>query len=173
VIAVHEAGHALLAMLIEKATPPERISIHADMQGALGYVLRAARARPYAITAEEMRADVCVGLGGYSAEREVFGDVSIGAWQDLQQANDIARAMVEEFGMSKELGVRVVVARQGVVSEERKARIDQAIAAILEAELARAESIIRVHRHLLDAMVATLLEKKVIDRAQIEGLMHG
>ncbi len=173
VIAVHEAGHAILAMLIEKATPPERISIHADMQGALGYVLRAARARPYAITADEMRADVCVGLGGYTAERVVFGDVSIGAYQDLQQANDIARAMVEEFGMSPELGVRVVVARQAAFSEERKGRIDRAIESILKVEQERAEATIRGHRPLLDAMVATLLEKKVIDRAGIQGIVHG
>jgi cell division protease FtsH len=173
VIAVHEAGHAILAMLIEKATPPERISIHADMGGALGYVLRAARARPYAITAEEMRADVCVGLGGYTAERVVFGDVSIGAFTDLQQANEISRAMVEEFGMSPELGVRVV-SEKTIVSEDRKSRIDHAIEAILKAELERAEHLVRANRALLDALVAVLLEKKVIDRAAIKGLMsHG
>ena len=71
------------------------------------------------------------------------------------------------------IGVRVVVQRQGVVSEERKARIDQAIEVILRAELERAERIIKENRHLLDAMVATLLEKKVIDRAQIKGLING
>ena len=87
VVAVHEAGHALLAMVIEHATPPERISIAADMEGALGYVLRAARARPYAITAADMRADICVGLGGLCAERMVLGEVSIGAHTDLQQVN--------------------------------------------------------------------------------------
>lgn len=174
VIAVHEAGHALLAILLEEATPPERISIHQDMQGALGYVLRAARARPYAITAAEMRADIAVGLGGYVAELLVFGDVSIGAYTDLQQANEIARAMVEEFGMSEELGVRVVLEqehRPGVfLSEERRRRIDVAIETILEVELDRAEATLTQNRQLLDALVETLLEKKVIDRAGLESL---
>ena len=109
VVATHEAGHALLAMLVEHATPPERISIAADMEGALGYVLRAARTRPYAMTRADMLADICVGLGGYLAEQLLLGDVSIGAYQDLQQANAIARAMVEEFGMAPDTGLRVVL----------------------------------------------------------------
>src|SRR5262249_52484886 len=95
VIAVHEAGHALLAVLLPRATPPERISIAADVEGALGYVLRAARARPYAMTEEEMLAEICVGLGGHTAERLVLGEVSIGAYSDLQQANRLAASMVE------------------------------------------------------------------------------
>jgi cell division protease FtsH len=177
VIAVHEAGHAILAMALPKATPPERISIHPDMQGALGYVLRAARARPYAITAEEMKADVCVGLGGYAAEAMMFGDVSIGAYQDLQQANDIARAMVEEFGMSGEMSVRIVLReeqRAGVVlSDERRSRIDAAIEAILRAELDRARAVLSERRALLDALVATLIEKKVIDRTALDAMKGG
>src|SRR5688572_2797474 len=120
-----------------------------------------------------MLADVCAGVGGYTAERIVFSDVTFGAYQDLQQANDIARAMVEELGMSLELGVRVVMAK-AIVSEERKERMDRAIELILKAELERAEQLIRANRALLDAMVAVLLEKKVIDRAAIKGLMnHG
>jgi cell division protease FtsH len=103
VIAIHEAGHALVAMLIPKATPPEKICIAQDQEGALGYVMRAARTRPYTTTDEEMRADICVGLGGYVSERLTFGDVSIGAHGDLQQANRIARAMVEEYGMTAEI----------------------------------------------------------------------
>jgi cell division protease FtsH len=77
------------------------------MEGALGYVLRAARARPYAITEADMRADICVGLGGLCAERLVLGEVSIGAHTDLQQVNRIARAMVEEYGMGASTGVLV------------------------------------------------------------------
>src|SRR6185503_12450510 len=58
VIAVHEAGHAILAMVLPKATPPEKITISSDVEGALGYVLRVARQRPYAITAEELKAEI-------------------------------------------------------------------------------------------------------------------
>ncbi|MCB9703777.1 MAG: AAA family ATPase [Myxococcales bacterium] len=174
VVAYHEAGHALLAMLVEHATPPERISIAADMEGALGYVLRAARARPYAITAADMRADVCVGLGGYCAERLIFGDVSIGAHTDLQQANRIARAMVEEYGMGAETGVRVVIdeGRSGeAVSERRREVIDREVAAILDAERGRAARLLAEARPLLEALAAALMERKVLERADLRSLV--
>lgn len=174
VVAFHEAGHALLASLVEGATPPERISIAADMEGALGYVLRAARARPYAITAADMRADICVGLGGFCSERMIFGEVSIGAHTDLQQANRIARAMVEEYGMGEGTGVRVVLdeGRHGEpVSEARRAVIDREIAAILGAERERAEALLREHRPLLTALAETLLERKVLERADLRGVL--
>lgn len=178
VIAVHEAGHALLAMLLEKATPPERISIHPDMEGALGYVLRAARSKPYAITASEMRADICVGLGGHAAEEMVFGDVSIGAYQDLQQANQIARAMVEEFGMSGHLGVRVVLKDEerrhaARLSQTRLDEVDGAINEILSEERARAQQVLSDNRPLHEALVDTLLEHKILDQAGLQNFMKG
>lgn len=171
VVAFHEAGHALLAMLVEHATPPERISIAADMEGALGYVLRAARARPYAITTADFRADICVGLGGYVSERLTFGDVSIGAHTDLQQANRIARAMVEEYGMAAGVGVQVVLddprGHDHTVSEARRQRIDSEVAEILEAEHQRAVALLTEHRKLLTELAETLLVRKVLDHAEL------
>jgi len=174
VVAFHEAGHALLAMLLDGATPPERISIAADMEGALGYVLRAARTRPYAITAADMRADICVGLGGYCSELMIFGEVSIGAHTDLQQANRIARAMVEEYGMGAKTGVRVVIDEgrcHEPVSERRRVAIDDAIAGLLEAERARAAATLLEHRPLLTALAQTLLERKVLERADLRSVL--
>jgi cell division protease FtsH len=168
VIAIHEAGHALVAMLLPKATPPERISITPDMEGALGYVMRAARARPYAMTDEEMRAEICVGLGGQAAERLILGEISVGAYSDLQQANAIARAMVEEYGMSPAMGPRVTLEdehRAGgpAPSESRRARVDDEIERILREERTRAEELLRDSAALHEALVALLLEKKVLD----------
>ena len=177
VIAIHEAGHALLALLVEHATPPERVSIATDREDALGYVLRAARARPYTINGTDMRADICVGLGGYAAERLVLGEVSIGAYQDLQQANAIARAMVEEFGMSGALGVCVVVEQEKQpggtpLSEARRARMDAEVEGIVTTEFERAEALLGEHHALLDALVELLLEKKVLDRAALDGAIN-
>ncbi len=168
VIGLHEAGHALLAMLLPRATPPERICISQDQEGALGYVLRAARTRPYVTTEDEMRADICVGLGGQTAERMVLGEVSVGAYADLQQCNQIARAMVEEYGMSGTLGPRVMLAdesgRRGTgASEERQVKIDDAIDSILATEQRRATELLATHRALLEALWALLLEKKVLE----------
>ncbi len=172
VIATHEAGHALVAMLLPKATPPERICITQDQEGALGYVLRAARTRPYTVTADELRADVCVALGGQAAERLVFGEVSVGARADLQQAHAVARAMVEDYGMSPEVGARVVLDDEcgrgsRAVSEARQRRLDEAIDGLLREESLRCEALLREHRHLLAALAARLLERKVLDAAEI------
>ena len=174
VIGLHEAGHALLAMLLPKATPPERICISQDQEGALGYVLRAARTRPYVTTEDEMRADICVGLGGQTAERMVLGEVSVGAYADLQQCNLIARAMVEEYGMSATLGPRVMLedesGRRGTgASEVRQVKIDEAIDAILTAEQQRATELLGTHRELLDALWTLLLEKKVLEGEALTG----
>ncbi len=178
VIAVHESGHALLAMLLPKATPPERICIAQDQEGALGYVLRAARTRPYVTTDEEMLADICVGFGGMAAERMVFGEVSSGAYGDLQRSNAIARAMVEEYGMGRENGPRVVIEdergreRMGLAQgDERLRRVDQEIDRILREEMQRAERLLRENRALHEALSTLLLEKKVLDAGALQGFL--
>jgi cell division protease FtsH len=173
VIAVHEAGHALVAMLLPKATPPERICITQDQEGALGYVLRAARARPYTVTADELRADVCVALAGRAAEQMVLGDVSVGARSDLQQASAMARAMVEQYGMSHELGVRVLLDDEETgggrtVSEERRQRMDDAVDAILRQEAQRCQGLLAEHRQQLTALYTHLLEHKVLEASQLQ-----
>ena len=149
VIAVHEAGHAVLAMVVPGARPPEKITIASDMDGALGYVLRAARARPYATNAGELRAEICVGLGGIEAERLVFDDVSIGAYTDLQQATAIARAMAEGHGMTV-LGPRVVMEGCDPLSEQlsdqRRGQIDDTIDALLAVERDRARALLAAGR---------------------------
>ena len=165
VIALHEAGHALLAMVLPRATPPERICVAQDQDGALGYVLRAARARPYVTTDEEMRADICVGLGGQTAERMMLGEASVGAWSDLQRCTALARAMVEEYGMGG-AGPRVRLAgdegRGDACGEARRDRVDAAVDALLGAELARAEQLLAAHRDDLVALWDLLREVKVL-----------
>ena len=173
VIAVHEAGHAVLAMLVPGARPPEKIAISQDVDGALGYVLRAARARPYATTATELRSELCVGLGGMEAERLLCGDVSIGAWGDLQSATSLARAMVGGHGMDEGLGPRVMLDDEKVseqMSEARRARLDTAVDQLLDEQRARARSVLTTQRPLLEALVALLLEKKVLELADISAL---
>ncbi len=178
VIAIHEAGHALVAMLLPKATPPERICIAQDQEGALGYVLRAARTKPYVTTEDEMRADICVNLGGQVAERLVLGEVSVGAWSDLQQANLIARAMVEQYGMSRALGPRVVLedeaAREragGGVGDARRQRVDDEIDQVLREELLRCDRLLRDNLELHRALYELLLERKVLDAGSLRAVV--
>ncbi len=173
VIAIHEAGHAVLAMVIPGARRPEKIAIAQDREGALGYVLRAARARPYATNATELRAELCVGLGGMEAERMVLGDVSIGAYGDLQNATALARAMVGGHGMDDDHGVRVVLDDEKVseqLSEARRGRLDAAVDALLEREQHRARELLSSHRALHEALVTLLLDKKILDATAIATL---
>lgn len=166
VIAIHEAGHAILAMVVPGARLPEKVAIAQDVEGALGYVLRAARARPYATSATELRSELCVGLGGMEAERLVLGDISVGAYGDLQNATALARAMVGGHGMDETFGPRVVLDDEKVseqLSERLRASLDDAIDTMLEQERARARRLLVEHRSLHEAMVAMLLEHKVID----------
>lgn len=174
-IAVHEAGHALLAMLVEGATPPERISITPDGEGALGYVLQAARSKPYTMTEADMRAEICVGLGGRAAEQIVNGAPSIGAYSDLKQATEIARAMVEEYGMSPLGPVARLEAdprRPHPGSEWRRQRVDAAVEAILTEEADRAEALIRAHLPQHSALVERLVTDKIIEGGALSTLVR-
>jgi cell division protease FtsH len=166
VVAVHEAGHAMLGIILEDARPPERIAIAQDQEGALGYVIHQAHAKPYAITAKELRAEICVGLGGMVAERMVFGDSSIGAFADLQQATRLARAMVLEYGMDSEVGPVVQLHENGRrrgMSQQLSNRVDEAVERILREELQRCEATLHEHKNKHTALTELLLEKKVLD----------
>lgn len=171
VIAVHEAGHAIVAMLMPKAMQPERISIVSDMEGALGYVMRAAKTRPYTMTSEEMFSEICVALGGQVAEREIFDDVSVGAYADLQQANSIARMMVEQYGMTKNLGGRVVLdhdAKHGIQpSEDRRKRIDAEIDRILDEARTKVEMLIRTRKEDHEELYTLILGAKLLEKDAI------
>lgn len=170
VIATHEAGHALLAMLIPNATLPERITIASDMDGALGYVQRAARSKPYALTGKDLRAEICVALGGNVAEKLAFGETSVGAANDLRVANAIARSMVENYGMTEGLGMCVVGDPKEPVSQHLSEQRDREVSAILKSEYARATITLTKNRPMLDALVALLLERKTLDATALKSL---
>ena len=148
----------------------QKITIASDVEGALGYVLRVARQHPYAVTAEELLSEICVGMGGMEAERMVFGDVSIGAYGDLQRCTQTARAMVVGHGMAKDLPPRVLLDDERArdqFSQARWAEVDASIDAILQTEAERAKRLLHEHRALHAALVTMLLEKKVLDATAI------
>jgi cell division protease FtsH len=172
VVATHEAGHAVTALACRHAPPIDRISIRGDIGGALGYVKHADHAHRYVVTVAQLRDTVCTLFGGREAEALLLDDMSIGAASDLHHATEIARALVERYGDS---GVDVGIGRwahdgDAPVSEASRARIDQEIRTILEAERARARQILEAQRPLLVALRDLLLERKVLDRASFAHL---
>ena len=175
VVATHEAGHAVCALMCKHAPPIERISIRGDIGGALGYVRYADAAHRYVTTYGQLRDAICTLFGGREAEALLLDDISIGAASDLQNATEIARALVERYG---EGGDGVGVARwahdeRAPFSETSRARVDDAVRAILEDERVRARALLEKSRSILVALRDLLVEKKVLDRAAFGHLVSG
>lgn len=171
-IAIHEAGHAILAHFCPKASAIERITIATGDEDTLGYVLRGVRENKYVTTRDELLDDICVLLGGRVAEEIFIGDVSVGASNDFMKATEIARVMVEELGMSDKAGVRVytntqlghasVRGERRQVSDDVAQLLDDSIQEILSMQHDRARAMITEHKMDLQRMVDTLLEKKTL-----------
>jgi cell division protease FtsH len=178
-IAIHEAGHAMLAHFLPYPSAVEKITISTGDEDTLGYVMRSVKQNKYITTRKELLDDICVLLGGRVAEDMVIGDISVGAYNDLQKATTLARAMLEELGMGKTLGLRTIAGRQGIgrttvrenVAEATAARVDDEIVALLEAQRARAEQLLIDRRQTFDLLVDELLEKKTLESAAIVELL--
>ncbi len=174
VVATHEAGHAICALGCKHVPPIDRISIRGDIGGALGYVQHADRAHRYVVTYGQLRDTICTMFGGREAEAMILDDISIGAGSDLHNATAIARALVEEYGDEvPELGIArwAQDARDRDHSESTRARLDNAIAKILDYERGRCRKILTEKRALVIALRDLLIERKVLDRASFAHLV--
>jgi len=184
-IAVHESGHAVLAYVLPHCPTIEKVTISTgDGDEALGYVMQKVKKNRYVTTEDELLDDVCVLLAGREAERLLLEKVSVGAYSDLQRANEIARMMVEELGMSDVLGARtvgsggdshggMVGAARRSVSEETAREVDEAISQILNTQQERAKATLAAHRDHLIGMRNALLDKKTLRLKDIRELFDG
>ena len=140
------------------------------MAGSLGYVKHQDPASRYVVTQGRLLDDLCVLMGGREAERLLLDDLSIGSAGDLDRATNIARALVEEFGMGgDEVGLAQVITeadrneKQRQFSPSQLEAIDRQVRLVLETARARAESLLREHQPLVEVLRDMLLEHKVID----------
>ena len=177
-IAVHESGHALCSMLLPNASAVEKVTIASDAEDNLGYVLREVRKNKYIVTRSELLDDIGVLLGGRLAEKLKLGDVSVGAYDDLRKATEIARVMIEELGMREDMDPRTFTdfgQREGqkrrAVSPERAKEIDAAIDELLRDQHARIEKLLLDNLALLDAVAARLLEKKTLTKEEVASMV--
>lgn len=175
VVATHEAGHAVAALFCPHSPPIERISIRADTAGALGFVRYQDPAHRYVVTRGELLDDICVLLAGREAEQLLLNDLSIGCAGDLSRATQIARALVEEFGMGDDavgLGQCSTSHEPGGrrLSPEQLAAIDASVKRILQEGRARAAAILSQNRDLVETLRELLLEHKVIDAKTLAAL---
>ncbi len=166
VIAYHEAGHALVALSLKHASPVELISIDSDFSDALGFVRQALREDQHVIQKRSIVADLMVLMGGREAELLIFGDISAGAENDLERANQVAEAMVTRLGMSEQMGVRTVHS-DALLSSETMFKRDQAIEQELERARQGARRILSQRKAALEALGKALLEKNSLEGEEI------
>jgi cell division protease FtsH len=167
-----------VAALFCPGTPPiERISIRGDLAGSLGFVSYADPAHRYVVTQGQLLAQICTLFGGREAELLFFEDLSIGSAADLDRATDIARALVEQFGMGGEgVGVRRIdantrEARADPLSEAMKEKLEGEVRHILEEQRKRAREILEQHKDLVKTLRDLLLDKKVLDREALATIL--
>lgn len=170
-VAVHEMGHAIVAMALPGTDPVHKVSIIPRGVGALGYTLQRPTQDHYLTSVSELKNRLAVLLGGRAAEVLLMGEVSTGAADDLVKATDMAQDMVTRYGMSPEVGM-VVYERQSQhfldlpeglmpkhkLSEYTARRIDVAVRALVEDAFAKATGILAERRALLEKSADSLLQ---------------
>ena len=170
-VAYHEVGHALVAALEKHSQPVSKITIVPHTTGALGYTMVMPEEEKFLSTAEELKTELRVSLGGRAAEQVVFGIKTTGASNDIQRATALAKNMVALYGMSDELGLMApaVITNQYLdgqahmdCSPETAAKVDGAVQKILNGCYEDATRILTENRSLLDEISEYLLIKETI-----------
>ncbi len=181
--AYHEGGHAILALRLEKCDPVHEISIIPRGMAA-GYTMSLPKQDHDHITKNKLLDSICQLLGGRVAEEIVLGDVSTGAYNDLQRASKIAKSMVVEYGMSSSIGPVYLGGQMEVFlgkelghsrdySDELAAKIDAEVRAIIDEQYEKAKRILTSDRALLDKLTDILLEYEVITGAEFVKIANG
>jgi cell division protease FtsH len=183
IVAHHEIGHALVALSLPGANKVHKISIVPRGIAALGYTLQLPTEDRFLMTRSELLDKIAVLLGGTIAEELVFHDTSTGAQNDLHRATDIARTMVTEYGMAKQLGhvayrptprpvyLPEAVAPKGEYSEETARDIDREVRAIIEGEYERVKTLLEENKSALLEGAKLVLEREVITGDELRALM--
>ncbi|MCS6849941.1 MAG: AAA family ATPase [Gemmataceae bacterium] len=177
VVATHEAGHALCALFCPHSSPIKRISIQGDSVGAIGFVQYQNPTHRYVVTRGQLLDDLCVLMGGREAELLLLGDLTIGAAEDLRRATDLARALVESFGMGgAEVGVGCFQQpdssgrRRESLSPAQLELLDRRVRELLEEARTRAARILADNRTLLETLRDRLIEVKTIEAQTLSEL---
>jgi cell division protease FtsH len=170
VVAVHEAGHALCAELLPAVDRVHRISI-VPRGRALGYTLNLPEEDRYLKTREDLIDRMTMLLGGRAAEELVFGSVTTGAAGDYEHVTAIAHAMVDEYAMGTRVKLRLHDASPG--AEMTRRLRDEEAHDLAERAERTAAALLREHRRWLDALAAELLEREVLERADIDRVLAG
>ena len=183
IIAAHEVGHTVVARLTNHSDPVHKVTIIPRGQ-ALGYTLQLPLEDKFLTSKSELLDKLCILLAGRAAEEIVFGEITSGASDDLNKTMAYARKMVMELGMSEKLGPIALpsgdegevflgrdLSRHNTYSQELAREIDEEIMNLIKSSYARAKDIITKNRAAFDKLVERLLEKEVVDAAEIDEIL--
>ena len=182
IVAYHEIGHALVAAKQTNSAPVQKITIVPRTSGALGYTMQVDEGNHVLMSKEEIENKIATFTGGRAAEEVVFGSVTTGASNDIEQATKLARAMITRFGMSDDFDM---VALETVTNQylggdaslacsaETQTKIDQQVVALVKREHQKALDILRENRTKLDELANFLYEKETITGEEFMGILNG
>ncbi len=170
-VAYHEIGHALVAARQTRSAPVQKITIIPRTSGALGYTMQVEQDNRCLLTREELESKIATYTGGRAAEELVFGTVSTGASNDIEQATKIARAMITRYGMSDDFGM---VAMETVTNQylggdsalacspDTQAEIDRQVVSLVRRQYDKAKRILESDKNKLHKLAQHLYEKETI-----------
>ena len=171
VVSYHEIGHALVAAMQSHSAPVQKITIIPRTSGALGYTMQVEEGDKYLMTKQEIENKIATFTGGRAAEEVVFGEITTGASNDIEQATKLARAMITRYGMSEEFDM---VAMETVTNQylggdtslscsaDTQKEIDKKVVELVKKQHEKAINILLENRQKLDELAMFLYEKETI-----------
>lgn len=182
VVSYHEIGHALVAAMQSHSAPVQKITIIPRTSGALGYTMQVDTGDKYLMTKEELENKIATYTGGRAAEEVIFGEITTGASNDIEQATKLARAMITQYGMSDNFGM---VALETVnnqylggdaslaCSAETQKEIDTEVVALVERQHQKAKRILEENKAKLNELAKFLYEKETITGDEFMKILEG
>ena len=181
IVAYHEIGHALVAAKQTNSAPVQKITIIPRTSGALGYTLQVDEGNHYLMNKEELENKIATLTGGRAAEEVVFGSVTTGASNDIEQATKLARAMITRYGMSDDFDMVAMETVQNqylggdtslACSAETQAKIDEKVVELVKQQHEKAVQILTENREKLDELAAQLYEKETITGEEFMNILN-
>jgi len=181
IVAYHEVGHALAAALQTHSAPVQKITIIPRTSGALGYTMQVDEDEHYLLSKEELTNKILTFTAGRAAEEVVFGSVTTGAANDIEQATKLARAMICRYGMSEEFGMVCMEQVTNIYlggdasltcSPETQTKIDDAVASLVQAQYAKAVQMLQENKPKLDEIAKRLYEQETITGEEFMGILY-
>lgn len=181
IVACHEIGHALVAAMQSHSAPVQKITIVPRTSGALGYTMQVEEGEHYLMSKEEIENKIATLAGGRAAEELVFGSITTGASNDIEQATKLSRAMITRYGMSEEFDM---VAMETVTNQylggdtslacsaETQTQIDQQVVETVKKQHEKARRILSENRQKLDELADYLYEKETITGDEFMAILN-